>query len=136
MTIGCDGIRPQRSRDADWTVSRDPGRLQKEEQRHGRHARAPCSYLLLCSCACSWCCSLLLLLLLLSRASTSSPIVYRLGYLQYGYGYAVSLSPSTRLLACFACIRLPNSHPPSRHFSFLFRCLLNRNIHLTNTWYC
>lgn len=55
----------------------------------------------------------------------SSPIVHRLGYLQYGYGYAVSLSPSTHLLACFACIRLPHTHPPSRHgasFSFPVVC--------------
>lgn len=81
------------------------------------------------SCLCSSCRGSLLLALLLCsycccyRAPPlSSPIVHRLGYLQYGHGYAVSLSPSTHLLACFACIRLPISHPPSRHgasFSFL-----------------
>lgn len=48
----------------------------------------------------------------------SSPIVYRLSPRLSALRvrcYAVTLSPSTHLLACFTCIRLPNSHPPSRH---------------------
>lgn len=62
-----------------------------------------------------------LLLLLLSGASTF--LAYRLSPRLSALRvrcYAVTLSPSTHLLACFACIRLPNSHPPSRHGASLF----------------